>query len=296
MAANVDAMVNEGVNAFKAGRKEEARALLLKATELDPYNEQAWLWLSGLMDGPDDQRTCLENVLAINPDNERAKQGLAYLTGTTSAGNTSPFAAGTPPPSVPPSSAPTSVEWGASDSPAMPAAWNRPAPVEPTPAALDDWVSNLNLSANDAPAGGTSAFGNSASLPTAVPSPFGDFDVDDETFGDGPFSASPLDLGDDEPADPPRRSPAPPSTPRTTPPERRRRQPRDNGSLLRETKAEEKVDTGESVMFGYIPPEIAATRLPGTHESTPTLLTIGVVIMVLLNLALAVVVMMGILT
>ena len=98
MAANVEAMVNEGVNAFKTGRKEEARALLLKATELDPYNEQAWLWLSGLMDGPDDQRTCLENVLAINPENERAKQGLSYLTGTTSAGNTSPFAAGTPPP------------------------------------------------------------------------------------------------------------------------------------------------------------------------------------------------------
>ena len=50
MSANVDAMVNEGVNAFKAGRKEEARALLLKATELDQYNEQAWLWLSGLME------------------------------------------------------------------------------------------------------------------------------------------------------------------------------------------------------------------------------------------------------
>ena len=50
MSANVEAMVREGVNAFKSGRKDEARALLLKATELDPYNEQAWLWLSGLMD------------------------------------------------------------------------------------------------------------------------------------------------------------------------------------------------------------------------------------------------------
>ena len=45
------------------------------------------------MDTPDDQRTCLENVLAINPDNERAKQGLSYLTGQTSAGNVSPFSA-----------------------------------------------------------------------------------------------------------------------------------------------------------------------------------------------------------
>ncbi len=56
MSANVEAMVREGINAFKAGRKDEARALLLKATELDQYNEQAWLWLSGLMDTPDDQR------------------------------------------------------------------------------------------------------------------------------------------------------------------------------------------------------------------------------------------------
>jgi len=49
-------------------------------------------------------------------------------------------------------------------------------------------------------------------------------------------------------------------------------------------------------MFGYIPPEIAATRLPGTQESTPVLLRLGVIVLVLLNLALAVVVMMGILT
>ncbi len=124
MSANVEAMVREGVNAFKSGRKDEAHALLLKATELDPYNEQAWLWLSGLMEGAADQRTCLENVLAINPNNERAKQGLAYLTGQTSYGNVSPFSAAAPPPSstppssMPPSiapSMPTSVEWAMPD-------------------------------------------------------------------------------------------------------------------------------------------------------------------------------------
>src|SRR4051794_24292460 len=164
MSANVDAMVNEGVNAFKAGRKEEARALLLKATELDQYNEQAWLWLSGLMDSPDDQRTCLENVLAINPNNERARQGLSYLTGQTSAGNISPFDANTPPGAPPSTSAPTSVEWAAPDEPpSLPGAWNRPPPTEPTPAALDDWVSNLNLPANDAAMSNTINFSAAAS-------------------------------------------------------------------------------------------------------------------------------------
>lgn len=81
MSANVQGMVREGINAVKAGKKDEARALLLKAVELDPYNEDGWLWLSGLVDTPEDQRTCLENVLAINPANERARLGLDYLNG-----------------------------------------------------------------------------------------------------------------------------------------------------------------------------------------------------------------------
>jgi len=247
------------------------------------------------MDTPDDQRTCLENVLAINPNNERAKQGLSYLTGTTSAGNPSPFAAGTPPPAPSPS-IPSSVEWSAPETSA-PAAWNRPAPVEPTPATLDDWVTNLNLPLNDAPAG-TPAFSNAASV-TSSPSPFGDFDVDDDGFEGGPFSASPLDLGEAAAPAPSRRSPTPSSPGASAPREpRRRRAPRDNGSLLREVEEDEaaKVQANESEMFGYIPPEIPATRLPGTHESTPVMLTVGVVVLVLLNLALAVVVMIGILT
>src|SRR5512134_369990 len=111
MSANIEAMVREGVNAYKSGRKEEARALLLKATELDQLNEQAWLWLSGLMDSVEDQRTCLENVLAINPNNERAKQGLSYLTGQSSSASAASYSGA--PPAAPSPSAPTSVEWGA---------------------------------------------------------------------------------------------------------------------------------------------------------------------------------------
>ena len=34
MSANVDAMVNEGVNAFKAGRKEEARKDFEKSAQI----------------------------------------------------------------------------------------------------------------------------------------------------------------------------------------------------------------------------------------------------------------------
>ncbi len=125
MSANVEAMVREGINAYKAGNKEEAKALLLKATEFDQMNEQAWLWLSGLMDSAADQRTCLENVLAINPNSDRAKQGLSFLTGQTSSGNPSPFPA--PSSGAPPAApSPTSVEWGVPDIPVR-------RPVRPPP-------------------------------------------------------------------------------------------------------------------------------------------------------------------
>lgn len=80
MPANVDGMVREGISAYRAGRKDEARALLLRAVEIDQYNEQAWLWLSAVVESVDEQKTCLENVLTINPGNERAKQGLHVLT------------------------------------------------------------------------------------------------------------------------------------------------------------------------------------------------------------------------
>jgi hypothetical protein len=106
MAANVEAMVREGVNALKAGRKEEAGVLLLGEVELDPYNEDAWLWLSGIVESPEDQRTCLENVLSINPNNARARSGLEYLDRMGSSALNSAA-----PPAQPFVSVPTSVEW-----------------------------------------------------------------------------------------------------------------------------------------------------------------------------------------
>lgn len=305
MSANVEAMVREGVNAFKAGRREEARVLLLKATELDQYNEQAWLWLSGLMDTPDDQRTCLENVLAINPENERAKQGLSYLTGQTSVGNISPFSAEAPPPATPPSTT-TSVEWAAPDEPPpLPGARLRPAPQEPTPAALDDWVSNLNLPVNETNLNSPIDFSAASAS-----SPFGDFDLNDDDFISGPFSAEPAGFEPEVTLPPtPRRNPPPPPPLAPTPSEvpayppgtRRARLPASpqESSLLYQADADldrKFQDESESEMFGYIPPEIAATRLPGTHERTPILLTLGIIVLVLLNLGLAVVVMLGILT
>jgi tetratricopeptide (TPR) repeat protein len=78
-ADRIDELLKRGIAAAKAGRREEARQILLHVVELDERDEQAWLWLSGVVDAREDRRVCLENVLTINPDNPHARQGLRRL-------------------------------------------------------------------------------------------------------------------------------------------------------------------------------------------------------------------------
>jgi hypothetical protein len=69
----------EGIAALKAGKKVQARALLMQATHDDPTDELAWLWLSGAVETDAERRSALERVLALNPANEGARKGLALL-------------------------------------------------------------------------------------------------------------------------------------------------------------------------------------------------------------------------
>jgi hypothetical protein len=62
--------------AAKAGRKAEARRLLETVLDADQRNEQAWLWMSGVVDSDEERIVCLENVLTINPNNQAARKGL----------------------------------------------------------------------------------------------------------------------------------------------------------------------------------------------------------------------------
>lgn len=74
-----DSRLPEAVRAAKAGQQEQARTLLLQIVEEDESNELAWLWLSGVVETDEDRRVCLENVLALNPRNDRARRGLEKL-------------------------------------------------------------------------------------------------------------------------------------------------------------------------------------------------------------------------
>ena len=75
----LDRLLQEGIAAARAGQRERAHELLLQVIALDENVEAAWLWLSGVVDDPGERQICLENVLALNPDNTAARQGLRWL-------------------------------------------------------------------------------------------------------------------------------------------------------------------------------------------------------------------------
>jgi hypothetical protein len=79
MSNNIARLLYEGAVAVSEGRHADGQGLLLQVLEHDEQNELAWLWLSGAMEDAADQQVALENVLAINPHNQAARDGLAWL-------------------------------------------------------------------------------------------------------------------------------------------------------------------------------------------------------------------------
>jgi len=78
-------LLRQGIAAAKMGQKETARNLLTRVVEQDERNLTAWLWLSGVVDNLDDKEVCLENVLALDPENQAARQGLESVRGQRAA-------------------------------------------------------------------------------------------------------------------------------------------------------------------------------------------------------------------
>jgi len=172
MSANVEAMIRAGIDAFRAGNKADARALLERAIELDEYNEMAWLWLAAVVETPEEQRTCLENVLVINPSSERARQGLKSLGVDPDAQRSpSPAPSSTNTPAFSYDSADDlfgDADFSAPSGPGPAVADNAPASQD-----YDNWVGGLGL-------GKKSKTPQSDSFSPST-SPFGEFD-----FGQSP--------------------------------------------------------------------------------------------------------------
>ncbi len=76
-SSDLKKILKKGITAAKNGEREDARVLLMLATEIDPLSEEAWMWLASISDYPEELVAFLTNVLTINPANARAKKWLA---------------------------------------------------------------------------------------------------------------------------------------------------------------------------------------------------------------------------
>lgn len=286
MSANVEGMVREGIAAAKAGRKDEAYTLLSKAVELDKYHEDAWLWLSGLVESPEEQRICLQNVISVNPANERARKGLAYLDGQQV--DFSP-----PTPKVQPrEEIPSSVEWDLGAMPSSSASASAPRD-EPSSDVYDQWVTDLNINSD----GSSNVF------------------TSDDPFGQGPFVA-------DDNHEPTSQRKAAFSFSQTAPSLRddivksdpfggigieeledpkkaardKKREEKKRKTATKEQKKAKKTESQEQIqspaaepyeegsLFGVIPKKIHATRMPGTKENLPIIGVLMLIVFALINL------------
>ncbi|NCC30716.1 MAG: hypothetical protein EOM24_01685 [Chloroflexia bacterium] len=72
-------LYERGVAAARADNRRVAAGFLTRALRLDPRNESAWLWLSGVLDDPHERAFCLRSVLTLNPHNTHAQRGLRLL-------------------------------------------------------------------------------------------------------------------------------------------------------------------------------------------------------------------------
>jgi tetratricopeptide (TPR) repeat protein len=72
-------LLQQGIAAAKSGQKETARRLLMQVVKQNERNVAAWLWLSGVVESLDDKQVALENVLALDPQNQAARKGLDWI-------------------------------------------------------------------------------------------------------------------------------------------------------------------------------------------------------------------------
>jgi hypothetical protein len=75
----VQPIVQRGRVAAIAGDTHNARTHFRLAAELDPACAEAWLGLSGVVPVLAEKRDCLQRVLALDPDNAAAQDGLHYV-------------------------------------------------------------------------------------------------------------------------------------------------------------------------------------------------------------------------
>lgn len=77
----LEAFLEQAIVHVNGGELEDGRVLLERVLEQDPRNDRAWVWLSGCVEDPMQRRICLQQALAVNPNNQAALDGMMVLEG-----------------------------------------------------------------------------------------------------------------------------------------------------------------------------------------------------------------------
>ena len=72
-------LLRQAIQAARNGQELTARDLFQEVVRIDPENEAAWMWLSGLLDPLEDRILACERVLSINSENQRVRSYLNQL-------------------------------------------------------------------------------------------------------------------------------------------------------------------------------------------------------------------------
>jgi tetratricopeptide (TPR) repeat protein len=75
----MDDLLEQGIVAFRAGKRNEARELFIAAVKQSPDNVRAWGGMYEVSGNDKERVYCLKQMLRINPKNEKANQLLNQL-------------------------------------------------------------------------------------------------------------------------------------------------------------------------------------------------------------------------
>jgi hypothetical protein len=78
----MDDLLQQGISAYKAGKRDEARKIFKTVVEQSPDSEQAWGWMNNVCDTDKEHIYCLNQLLHVNPNNEKAHHLLDQLLGS----------------------------------------------------------------------------------------------------------------------------------------------------------------------------------------------------------------------
>jgi hypothetical protein len=71
--------LQNGITAFRAGKRDEARKYFIAAMKEDPNNENVWGWLYQVAKNDSEKIQALSKVVALNPNNQQARELLNKL-------------------------------------------------------------------------------------------------------------------------------------------------------------------------------------------------------------------------